>query len=73
MRPVRTNIYFNVNFFCAEFLVIICMLMMQELTPEEQREWKELAKKIQDTAAPPDAIFVTISARDQVIFLFILI
>ena len=49
------------------------MLMMQELTPEEQREWKELAKKIQDTAAPPDAIFVTISARDQVIFLFILI
>ncbi|KAG5066138.1 hypothetical protein JHK86_009869 [Glycine max] len=42
------------------------MLMMQELTPEEQREWKELAKKIQDTAAPPDAIFVTISARDQI-------
>ncbi|KAG5034817.1 hypothetical protein JHK87_009727 [Glycine soja] len=42
------------------------MLMMQELTPEEQREWKGLAKKIQDTAAPPDAIFVTISARDQI-------
>ncbi|KAG5049024.1 hypothetical protein JHK85_010127 [Glycine max] len=36
-----------------------------KLTPEEQREWKELAKKIQDTVAPPDAIFVTVSARDQ--------
>ncbi|KAG4931162.1 hypothetical protein JHK84_048156 [Glycine max] len=37
-----------------------------KITPEEQREWKELEKKIQDTAAPPDSIFVTVSTRDQI-------
>ncbi|KAG4377764.1 hypothetical protein GLYMA_18G207000v4 [Glycine max] len=34
--------------------------------PEEQMEWKELARKIQDTTAPPEAIFMTASARDQI-------
>ncbi|KAH1246926.1 hypothetical protein AAZX31_06G209800 [Glycine max] len=37
-----------------------------KITPEEQPEWKELTKKIQDTVAPPDAIFVIVSARDQI-------
>ncbi|KAG4922191.1 hypothetical protein JHK86_051004 [Glycine max] len=34
--------------------------------PEEQMEWKELARKIKDTTAPPEAIFMTASARDQI-------
>ncbi|KAH1263632.1 hypothetical protein GmHk_02G005981 [Glycine max] len=41
---------------------------MPKLTIEEHGEWKELAKMMQDVMAPPEALFHTANARDQVIF-----
>ncbi|KAL5125761.1 hypothetical protein HKD37_02G005914 [Glycine soja] len=39
---------------------------MPKLTIEEHGEWKELAKMMQDVMAPPEALFHTANARDQV-------
>ncbi|KAL5173023.1 hypothetical protein HKD37_16G045651 [Glycine soja] len=39
---------------------------MPKLTIEEHGEWKELANMMQHVVAPPEALFQTISARDQI-------
>ncbi|KAH1206158.1 hypothetical protein GmHk_16G046685 [Glycine max] len=40
---------------------------MPKLTIEEHGEWKELANMMQHVVAPPEALFQTISARDQLV------
>jgi len=47
------------------------MLIMSKLTIEEHEEWCEMAKTMSKVAAPPDVILNTVSAKDQVIFIFI--
>ncbi|KAH1191997.1 hypothetical protein GmHk_20G059111 [Glycine max] len=38
----------------------------QELTIEEHREWREMTNMMQNVAAPPEALFQTVHARDQI-------
>ena len=49
----------------------VCLMFMLEIIIEEHGEWKELAKMMPDVMAPPEALFHTANARDQVMFILI--
>ncbi|KAH1210765.1 hypothetical protein GmHk_15G044995 [Glycine max] len=42
------------------------MLIMSKLTIEEHGEWREMANMMQNVAVPPNTIFQTVHARDQI-------